>query len=230
MFHYFKIIDDTTSRYFWQQIKEEQLPYKKETIRVYFQTETIVTDGKLVQAVYGSKNEDFLQTIAYNPYKNYDFFLEDFFDLSTNELSGENLMRNIIYGDTHKSYEHLIIHPDLTYAAQMELADVYAYIHKAICLHYGKAINRNDDQTPMFQFFLDIMEPRYRPFFELPATNGFPHITHIKNNELEEYEKRYKKRIQEQKFFRAIDKALNDLEFTVQQARKTGLDILFIND
>lgn len=28
LFHYFKLIDDTTSRYFWQQIKEEQLPCK----------------------------------------------------------------------------------------------------------------------------------------------------------------------------------------------------------
>lgn len=73
-----------------------------------YQIQTILTDGRKVRAIFGSREFSFLEKIKFDPFNEYDDLLIDYFNLPHDELSTAKLMENIIRGDTRKEYSHVL--------------------------------------------------------------------------------------------------------------------------
>ncbi len=190
-----------------------------------YQVEAILTNGRKVSEVFGSNNNQFLDIIT--EYEEYDLLLEDKFDLSTGELSSKVLMGNLIAGDTQNLYSHLLLDKGNTKWGTCTLGVVYGYLHRDMCLYYGKTINRNTDGWPMFTQYLSDFEPRTRWYFKTPRPLDFPHMFLVLVRELEEYEKLYLGAIKE-KFPNNADLEA-DIRYVFDRARDENYNIVFCN-
>ncbi|SHG04067.1 hypothetical protein SAMN05444274_1253 [Mariniphaga anaerophila] len=192
-----------------------------------YQIEIIITDGREVRAVYGSKDMSLFTKIKIDDHDEYDYLLENHFDLSTKELSSKKLMENIINGTTDKYYTHLLIDKANEKFGKSTLGAIYGYLERDICLHYGKSINRNEDNWPMLTQYLDEFENRNRSYFKRPYSLDFPHAFCILNEELDEYKKLYSSKLKEK--YPENENLKKDIEFIFDEARKEDMDIFLCN-
>lgn len=190
-----------------------------------YQVETILTNGRLVTEVFGSKNYRFLDSIR--DYEEYDLMLADYFEVSTGELSGIALMKNVIDGQTENLYSHLMLDKDKQKFATSTLGAVYGYLQRDVCLHYGKVITRDEGGWPMFPQYLSDFEARSRSYWKTPRSRDFPHIFFILVRELEDYKKLYFETIKE-KFPSNVD-IETDMRFVFDRAKEENLNIFFCN-
>ncbi|MBC9795236.1 DUF7691 family protein [Sinomicrobium weinanense] len=196
-----------------------------------YQIQAILTDGRKVRGVYGSNDFSVMEKFCEDEFYEYDAFIEDRFDLETGELSSKKLLENIICGTTDKSYNHLLLNKEDEKFSNSALAAVYSYLHRDLCLIYGKTINRNKDSWPMFTAYLDEFETRCRAFFKIPYSLDFPHIFCVLYEERDVYKQLYTEKLTKRY---AEDKAtlaelLKDIEFVFDQMKETGLDLFFCN-
>lgn len=192
-----------------------------------YQIETILTDGRKVRAVFGSKDFSLIEKIKFDEYSEYEDLLYDRYKLPNEELSSLKLMENILNGDTEKDYRHLIREGEKEKFAKSSLGAVYGYLHRDICLHYGKIINRHSDHRPMLTSTLDVFENRNRAFFKIPYSLDFPHSFCVLYEELDDYKKQYSDKLKE--VLPENNELQIDIEYIFSEARKEKLDILFCN-
>lgn len=192
------------------------------------QIEVILTDGRQVRAVYGSKNHSHLSIVNSGNLEEYNFFLEDYFDLSSGELSSEILMKNIINGTTeHTYYEHLLLDKGQAKYGKSTLGAVYSYLVRDMCIYYGKVINRNTDQWPMLPAVLAHFENNNRSYFDHPFSLDFPHIYIVLLKELDSKHQQYTDTFKV-KYPGEIE-LQKDLDFIFTKAKEEQLNIFFCN-
>ena len=192
-----------------------------------YQIEVILTNGRKVGSVFGSKDLSLMKKIKFDEDLEYDDFLYDRFKLPNEELSTLKLMENIINGNTEKDYLHLMLEGQKEKFAKSSLGAVYGYLERDICLHYGKIINRNKDGWPMLTSTLDVFENRNRSYFKRPYSLDFPHTFCILIKELDEYQKLYSNKLKEK--YPENAELQQDLEYIFNQARKENLNIFLCN-
>ncbi|WP_378172396.1 hypothetical protein [Aquimarina sp. SS2-1] len=190
-----------------------------------YAVETIFTNGRKVSEVFGSKNYDLINIIP--DYSEYDFILEDYFDLSTGKLSSKRIMQNIIDGETENLYTDLILDKEVEKFAISTLGAVYGYLQRDVCLHYGKIVNRNNDNWPMFTQHLSDFENRTRSYWKTPRSKDFPHLFFILIRELEDYKKLYFDTLAK-KYPNNIE-LKKDMQYVFDKAKELNLNIFFCN-
>lgn len=188
--------------------------------------QVILTDANKVKAVYGSKNMEYLKSLRYDEYDEYETYIEDRFDLSTGELSVKKILENIINGNTHHTYSHLIQNGQEKWASS-SLGAVYGYLFMDICYEFGKRINRNEDNWPMLPAYLDEIITEYKAFFPIPFSQDWPHIFCVERHELDHYEKVFRDAILDR--YPDDEDLIKDVDFIFGEARNSNLDLCFVN-
>lgn len=191
-----------------------------------YSTQVILTDAEKIKAIYGSKNLDYLNSLRYDEYEEYIMFLENRFDVSTGELSVKKLLENILNGDTSSQYSYLILQGQKKWAISA-LGTVYGYLFMDICYNFGKQINRNDDNWPMLPAHLDEIVTEYKAFFPIPFSDDWPHIFCVERHELDHYEKVFRDAILDR--YPDEEDLIKDVDFIFGEARKSNLDLCFVN-
>lgn len=192
-----------------------------------YQIEVLLTNGRKVSEIYGSKDLSYVNIIDEFEYEEYDLFLEVYFDLTTNELSSKKLMENIINGTTDNYYIHLLLDQEKEKFAKSTLGAVYGYLERDICKYFGKIINRNDDGWPMLTQHLSDIEPRSRSYYKCPKSLDWPHTFFVLVRELEAYKSLYGKLIEE-KYPDNLE-LKQDLDFIFKSAEEQNLNIFLCN-
>ncbi|WP_378181117.1 hypothetical protein [Aquimarina sp. SS2-1] len=192
-----------------------------------YSIEAILTNSRQVRKVVGSKDITYLDSIRYDPDEEYDFYLEDYFDLSSGELSTKQLMANIIIGDMHTNYLHLQLDKTKEKFALSAIGAVYSYLERDMHRHFGKTINRNADGWPMLTEYLEDFEPRSRPWFTHPVSRDFPHVYSIGLSEVETYKPLYVQRLKEK--FPNTPELIEDLEFIFGEMQKEKMGLFLVN-
>ncbi|MFK7833679.1 MAG: hypothetical protein AB8B52_10415 [Winogradskyella sp.] len=192
-----------------------------------YQIEVILTNGRKVSEVYGSKNLLHKTIIDDFDYEEYNFILADYFNISTKGISSIHLMENIINGTTDNFYTHLMLDPNREKFAKSALGAVYGYLERDICKYFGKPINRNKDNWPMLTQYLSDIESRSRSYFKTPKSLDFPHRFFIMVKELETYKGLYTKTIQEK--YPENEELMKDLDFIFESAKAENLNIFLCN-
>ena len=191
-----------------------------------YSTQVILTDAEKIKAIYGSKNLDYLNSLRYDEFEEYIMFLENRFDVSTGELSVKKLLENILNGDTSSQYSYLILQGQEKWAISA-LGTVYGYLFMDICYNFGKQINRNDDNWPMLPAHLDEIVTKYKSFFPIPFSDDWPHIFCVERHELDHYEKVFRDTILDR--YPDEEDLIKDVDFIFGEARKSNLDLCFVN-
>ena len=191
-----------------------------------YATQVILTDATKVRTIFGSKNLEYLNSLRYDEYEEYETYIEDRFDLSTGELSVKKLLENIINGDTNHTYSHLIQSGQEQWAP-MSLSAVYGYLFMDICYEFGKPINRNEDKWPMLPQYLDEITPKKKAFFPIPFSDDWPHIVCVERYEFDHYEKVFRDAILDR--YPDDEDLVKDVDFIFGEARKANLDLCFVN-
>lgn len=188
--------------------------------------QVILTDANKIRAIYGSKNLDYLNSLKYDEYEEYETHLEDRFNLLTGELSTKKLLENIIKGDTSNPYTHLVMEGQEK-STQSALGAVYGYLFIDICYNFGKQINRYNNTMSMLPEYLSEITEEAKAFFPIPFSNDFPHIFCVERYELDHYEKIFRDAIEEH--YPDDEDLIKDVEFIFGEARKENLDLCFAN-
>ncbi|PTT74259.1 MULTISPECIES: hypothetical protein [unclassified Chryseobacterium] len=191
-----------------------------------YSTQVILTDAEKIKAIYGSKKLDYLNSLRYDEYEEYIMFLENRFDVSTGELSLKKLLENILNGDTSSQYSYLILQGQEKWA-RSALGTVYGYLFMDICYNFGKQLNRNDDNWPMLPAHLDEIVTEYKAFFPIPFSDDWPHIFCVERHELGQYEKVFRDTILDR--YPDEEDLIKDVDFIFGEARKSNMDLCFVN-
>ena len=192
-----------------------------------YSIKVILTNGRKVQEIEGSKNNEFLNIIPEEEYDEIDFLLEDHFDLSTGELSSKALMKNLIDSDYTNLYTHLRQGEYAEKYGENILGSAYAYLEAEVCNYFGKEINRNADGWPMFGQYLSDFEPQQRSYFAYKKPLDFPHTFFTFSPEFPTYYEKWKSNLE--KSFPGNGEMQDDLKYIFEKANEEKLNIFLFN-